>query len=107
MATLVVEDIVRTGVEPTYNVAGAGGDEFVNKGKVFLHVVNGATVLNITITTQVVVDGLAVVDLIVNVPENEGRMIGPFPTTWYNDVNGKVQLAYSSEVNVTIAIMKM
>lgn len=106
MATLVVENIVRAGVEPTYNVA-ADPDEFLNSGQILIHVKNGATDVTVTIVSQVTVDNLAVADLTVLVPANEDRMIGPFPTDWYNDSNGKVQLQYTNVVNVTIAVMKI
>ena len=107
MATFAVELITRAGLQPTYNVAAVGGDEFVNTGAEYLHVKNGAVALVLTIETGRVVDGgLAVADRTVSVPATQERIIGPFPTADYNDVAGKVQLTYDDNSNVTIAVLR-
>ena len=110
MATLTIQQILKTGLEPTYAAVAAGGDEFVNDGKdTFLHIKNtNAASRILTIVTQATVDGEAVADKTVTVPDTTGdKMVGPFPTSWYNDSASKVQLTYESEVGVTIAIIKL
>ena len=109
MATLVVEQIIRsgTGLEPTFNACAAGGDEFVNDA-FFIHIKNGAgSPQTVTIATPVTVDNLAVDDLAIAIPAGEERMIGPFPTVNYNDANDKVQLTYSAVVSLTVAILNI
>lgn len=106
MATFTVQTVTRSGVQPTYNTAAVAGDEFINDGKIWTHIKNGAVILNITFETTITVDGLAVADLVVNVPATEEKVIGVFPTGWYNDGANKVQMTYDDESNVTIAVMK-
>jgi len=107
MATLTVEEIVRAGLEPTFNAAAGGGDEFENSGSEFIHVKNGHSgAQTVTIATPATVDGLAVADRAVAVPAGEERVIGPFPRSTYNDAAGKVQLTYSGVTLLTLAVMK-
>jgi hypothetical protein len=106
MATFTVQQVTRAGVVPTYNTAAAGGDAFANDGKVWVHVKNGAIALNITFETTITVDGLAVADLVVAVGATTEKVIGVFPTNWYNDGSNLVQMTYDDESNVTIAVMK-
>lgn len=114
MATLTVQDIALTGLEPTYAAAAGGGDEFDNSsGSVFLFVKNGATACDVTITTQstsVEVTGygtLTIGDVDVTVPATEDRMIGPFPKTRFNDGSNMVQVTYDDVSNVTVAAIKL
>lgn len=106
MATFTVQQITRAGIIPTYNTAAVAGDEFVNDGKIWVHIKNGAVILNITFETTITVDGLAVADLVVNLAATTEKVIGVFPTNWYNDGANKVQMTYDDESNVTIAVMK-
>ena len=107
MATLTVQTISRTGLEPSYAAAAAGGDEFANTGDEFLHIKNGdASSHTVTIETPGNVDGLAVADRAVAVGAGEERMIGPFPTSVYNDSGDLVQLTYDAVTAVTVAIVK-
>ena len=108
MATLTVQNIVRTGLEATYASASAGGDQFLNPtGDIILHVVNGLTDCVVTVVTQETVDGLAVADQTVTVTANEERIMGPYPPDYYNDSSGYVQITYDDESNVTIAALKV
>jgi len=107
MATLAAEQIVRAGLSPTFNAAAGGGDEFVNTGNEFIHVKNGHSgSQDVVIETPATVDGLAVADRTVSVPNGEERIIGPFPVATYNDVAAKVQLTYSGVTLLTIAVLK-
>lgn len=107
MATLTAQSIVRTGLDPTYSACAAGGDEFVNNGDEFIHIKNGHTAeQTVTITTPATVDGLAVADRAVAIPNGEERIIGPFPKATYDDSAGKVQLTYDAVTSLTIAVLK-
>jgi hypothetical protein len=105
MTILIVQSISRSGVQPIYNTAAGGGDEFLNDGRTWIHVKNGAVVLNITLVSQITVDGLDVEDLVITVPINDERLIGIFSTEWYNDADGKVQIIYDDASNVTLAVL--
>lgn len=107
MATLSAQQMSRSGLEPSYASAAGGGDEFVNTGEEFIHIKNGdGSSHTVTIETPNLVDGLAIADRAVAIPGGEERMIGPFPTSTYNDANQKVQLTYDAVTSVTIAIIK-
>jgi len=109
MATLSVQQIIRSGLKPTYATAATGGDEFVNDGVfTFFHAKNAATpAIAVTFVTQKTVDGQAVGDRTVSLPDGEERMVGPFPTDVYNNANGRVAVTYDAVASVTIAAIKM
>jgi len=107
MATLTAQTVVRAGLKATYASCAAEGDEFVNTGDEFIHIINAAVAdQTVTIATPATVDGLAVADRAVVITASEERMIGPFPSSTYNDSAAKVQLTYSAVVTLTIAVLK-
>lgn len=109
MATLAPQSIVLTGLNPSYAAASAGGDEFVNDGKKFLHVKNGgAGAINVTAVCQTACNygtGSPTHDDVVAVPAAGERIIGPFPPGRFNDGNGKVQITYSGVTSLTVALL--
>lgn len=108
MATLTLQPIGRSGITPAYVACTAGGDQFANAGNVFVHIKN-ASVADITVTigTPQTVDGLAVADRAVVVPDADEVIIGPFPRATYNDSSGYVQLTYSGVTTLTIAAISL
>ena len=103
MALLTVTDITRAGVAPTLTAAAGGGDSFVNDGRVYLHINNGGGgSITLTVVTQKTVDGKAVADDAITVPNGAARIVGPFPPSIYNDANQQVQLTYSGVTSVTV-----
>lgn len=111
MATLTVTDIDRDGVEleGLLAAAAAGGDGFANDGKrTFAAVKNvNASDRTITFVTQKTVDGESIADKTVVVSQDEIMLVGPFPADVYNDGNGRVQMTYSSETDVSVAAFKL
>lgn len=101
--------IVRTGLAPTYGAADSGGNQFVNTGREFLQVKNtNAAARYITITTPATVDGLAVADVYVTIPATTGdKMVGPFPTKWFNYTGALTKVDYSAVTNVTFAVVRL
>lgn len=112
MTILAVQDLVRSGVEPVFNAASASGDEFPNDGKTMVYIKNGATDVNVTFTAQntsTTKPGFGTIttpDQVVNVPGSSEKAIGFFEPPIFNDGNGRVQMTYDNEVNVTIAVLK-
>jgi hypothetical protein len=113
MATLVKQDIVDTGLKPTYAAASSGGDDFANdgSGRLFLHIKNGdgsshtATVTAVVSTTEKAgFPTLTVPNIVVAIPASEERMIGPFPLTAYGSTPS---ITYDAVTSVTIALIKM
>ena len=109
MAVLTVQQLTRAGITPTYAAAAGGGDSFPNDGQTFVQFKNtNAAARNVTIATQVTVDGKAVADDVINVPLTTGDvMVGPFPPGIYNDVNGRVQLTYDAVTNLTVGVFRL
>jgi hypothetical protein len=111
MATLSVQTIVETGLEPTYATAAGGGDTFPNTGEEFLHVINGSgSDRTVTITpTQTNASNPAYGLLTksapaVTVTAGEERMIGPFPQGAYGQ---SPAITYSGVTSITIAVIKL
>ncbi len=106
---LTVQEIARTGIVPAYVAGDATNDhEFVNDGKTFVHVKNGGGApIDVVFQTPGSVDGLAVADRTVSVGAGAEKMIGPFPTTTYNQSGGKVYLDLTVDTTVTLAAFKI
>ncbi len=108
MAALAVQIISRSGLVPTMVAAGAGGDTFPNSGNTALMVLNSsAAPINVTIVTTKTVDGLAVADRVVAVPNGTTpALIGPWPKDEYN-TSGSVSVTYSASASVTVAAVSL
>ena len=110
MAVLTPQDILRTGLTPSFAAATAStGDTLVNDERCFVRVKN-ASGSPITVAAQPtrVVDGLAATPRTVSVPATTGDVsIGPFPAADYNDTNNVVTVICSSVTSVTIAVIRL
>lgn len=82
------------------------GDYFVNDGQTFLMVKNGdGSPHSVTVAFQspgAAVDGQTPSNVAHAVPAGHTVLIGPFPTAFYNDANGRGQLSYSATTSMTI-----
>lgn len=108
MSTLSVQKIALTGLAPSYDAAAAGGDEFVNSGRVFIHVKNGGgSSVDVTVDSQTPCSQGYDHDAVVAVGAGAEKMIGPFPKDRFNDTSGKVQVTYSGVSSVTIAAIEL
>lgn len=111
MATLTPQVAeVKTGVVPTYNACAAGGDEFVNNGRISIHVRNahGADPRTVTIDSQTGCNQEASDHdiAVVITAANDEKVIGPFPKVRFDDGDGKVQITYSdAAADLTIALI--
>ncbi len=104
MTLRVVEDIVRAGLEANYNAVEASST-FVNDGKrTVVHIVNGATSMNITLVTPNTVDGLAVADRVVAIGSSEEHFVGPFPISVYGTT---ITMTSDDVVDGTIAFLEV
>ena len=94
---LTVHQARRTGLNITTNdVTGSASDTYVfpNDGRTCLYASNSTGgALDVTVTTPGTIDGLAVADLVVEVPDTNDVILGPFPKDVYNNANGLVQVA--------------
>jgi len=111
MATLLVKDVIKTGLNPNspvYVSCAEGGDEAANNDYTFLHVVNGHSgALEVTVNSVKACDQGFDHDVVVSVPAGEERMIGPFDRGRFNDSAGKIQITYDAVTALTIAAIKV
>lgn len=108
MAVLTVQDISRTGLNPSYASAAAGGDSFDNDGRTFVHVKNGsAGSITVTVNSQTACNYGFDHDETVSVPAGGERLIGPFPKERFNDADGRVKLSYSAVTSLTVAAIRL
>lgn len=108
MATLTKQNVVLTGLNPSFVAAAAGGDEFLNSGRAFIYVKNGGgSSINVTVDSQAPCSQGYDHDAVVAIPAGEERMIGPFPKDRFNDASEKVQITYSGVTSVTIAVIEV
>lgn len=108
MATLSVQTALKTGIQPTLAAAAGGGDQFSNDGKTLIWIKNvNASARTLTIVSQATTDGLAVADRTVSIPGTDDTFIADLDKNVYNDSNGRVQLTYSTEVDLTIGVFQL
>ncbi len=107
MAILTVQSITRTGLAATDNSAANAGDSFVNSGREFVNIKNtSGGSITVTLDIQATVDSQSVTDPTVAVGAGTEKLIGPFPVGFYNDGNARVNLTYSTEVGLTVAVLQ-
>ena len=110
MATLTPVAPARQANPIPGQAADVGGDDFANDGKKLLLIehTNGAgSDVDLTITTTKTVDGEDVADKTITVPAGERHLFGPFPTSVYNDGEGKTSLSYSSATDIEVAVIDL
>lgn len=107
MATLtnVIPALAGAAFSPV--AAAAGGDQFLNDGRTALYVKNGGSAVTVTITPQGTADGLAIQNIAVSVPAGQERLIGLFPTRFFNNGSGFVLVTYSAVTSVTVATVDL
>lgn len=103
---LSVQQIVRTGLNPTYGEANAEGHKVAWSRDLFLYVKQGEGDRDVTIPTTRTVDGLAVADREVTVPGDGERIIGPF-TEDYVQADGSIHVDFDAVTNTTIAALRL
>jgi hypothetical protein len=109
MATLTVKTVTRTPEDFTADATAAagGGDKFANDGFTFLMIKNGdASDHTVTATIQLAVDGQTPSGASHNITAGHTAILGPFPTSIYNDGSGFCNLTYSAVTSVTVLPVK-
>ena len=110
MATLTVTELDRDGkiINDLDQAAAPGGDEFANTGREVFYFSNAdGSSKTVTFVTQTTVDSLAVADKAVTVDAGDSVLVGPFPTSTYNDSNSRVQVTYSAVTSCLVAAFKI
>jgi hypothetical protein len=111
MATLSPTAISRTGIAlSTAAAADVAGDKWLNDGSQFLYVKNGDSgshTVTLVFGPGAVVDGVTPTSHAVAVAAGATKLIGPFPTTIYNDVNGFMNVTYDAVTVVTVLALTL
>lgn len=108
MANIVVQQISKSGIAPSFVAAAAGGDTPANDGQTLVHVKNGgASSVNVTINSVEKCNHGFDHDVIVAVPAGSERIIGPFEPKRFNNENGRLNITYSAVTSVTVAAFRM
>ena len=107
MALLATQNVVVTGLAPTYSAAAGGGDTCAAGRSTYLVVKNaGGSPVTVTVGTYPDTSawGTAIPDLTVSVPATTGeRWIGPFtPDSTFLHPDGTVHISYSGVTSVTV-----
>jgi hypothetical protein len=108
MAQQTVQQVVLTGLNPSYAAAAGGGDSFLNDGNVEYCVKNngGGSINAIFTPNGPSVGGQPLQARTVAVPAGEERRVGLFDPTAWNDANGLVQVTYSGVTSVIVAAIR-
>lgn len=102
---LIVQEIVQTGLNPTFEDANTDGDYFSNDGKTFLVVKNGSgSPVMVTIDSKIKCNQGFDHDLEISVAASEERWIGPFEVGRFT---GSVVVTYSAVTSVTVGAFKL
>ena len=115
MALLTLQDVAPAGLNPTFAAVNASDTVKISTAqRAFLHVKNNhsSNATNVTITAQKTaatvsgVGNVTIGNLVVSVPANSERIIGPF-TEAYMDTDGIVTIGYSATTTVVAAAINL
>lgn len=111
MAVLTVNTVDRASLnlETALVAVAVGGDSFPNTGVEFAVFQNtNAATRTITLDIQTLVDGQVVTDRTFVIGATTGlRIVGPFPTSTYNDGNQRMNFTYSADAGLKVAVCKL
>ena len=120
MANLTIQDALLAGLNVSFAAAGGGGSGagadniLANDGKSVLYVKNdNAGSVDVTVTSEVTAKTIVgygsatFSDVTVSIPAGEERMIGPFPTSRFNDSSSQVSVSYDEISSVTVAAVRI
>ena len=113
MATLTVQDAAEGG-GITFVTATGGGDVAPNDGKTLLVFWNDdASLAQVTVTAQdttATAAGFGAVtkaDAVKSIAANTADVMGPFPTTAFNNASGQIAVTYTSVTDLDVAAVRV
>lgn len=109
--SVTTQEVTRAGLAPSLTAPTIEGD-VIDTGATWLQVTNGAGApINVTVQSPPTVDGLAVAELIVAVPNAQTRLIGPFPPRTFGQAAGadagRAYVDYSSITSITRGVFRV
>jgi hypothetical protein len=109
MTAFSVQNIVRTGLTPTYAAVSAS-DTFLPDANTFIHVKNAGGSPDVCVCAVASGDppGLTISDNSVSVTNAQERMIGPLPANFFADpTTGLCTVTHSFTTSVTAGVFKL
>ena len=113
MATITVQNAAEGG-GITFGTAAGGGDLVPNDGKTILVFWNDDAALSVvTVTAQdttatgVGFGAVTKADAVQSIEANSADVMGPFPTTAFNNASGQIVVTYSSVTDLDIAAVRV
>ena len=108
MAVLTPQQVVLTGLVPTYAAAAGGGDSVGPAPNQFLVVKAGGTGATVTVDSVTPSNYGTDADLVVVVSTSTERWIGPLnPDRFTNATTGVIGWTYSQVATVTVAVVRL
>ena len=105
---LTSEVITRSGLKPVETLIPADGIKFLNAGKEIIRLENTDTnSVTITLEIAITIDSQSVTNRTISIPAGESRLVGVFPTTWYNRGGGYVYIDSSVADKVKASVIKV
>ena len=102
--TLAVQTVDIAGDVVTMTAANADGHNVANNGLTYLRVLNSSGApINVTVQAQANCNQGFAHDAVVAVAAAAEKTIGPFPTKFYNKVDGYMEVDFSAAADVTCA----
>jgi hypothetical protein len=106
MANYAAEKPGHTAAALTYRTAATAGDAWENDGATMFNLRNSGTEKTVTFNAVANCSQGFDHNKAVVVPATTGdRWVGPFPRDRFNNVDGRVDVTYSSETGVTVAAL--
>ncbi len=105
MATLTTQQIVNTGLTPSFASAAGGGDRFTPGDTTFIEVVNGSGgSITVTVDSKVNSNYGTDVNLAVAVGAGARARIGPLPAQRFAASDGLGDITYSGVTSLTVGV---
>ena len=109
MSTRNAQKVSLTGLNPSFANVDDEGDQFANSGREVVHLKNTSlAALDVTIASAADCNQGFTHNVVVSVPAEGERLVGPFPKTRFDD-EGFVKLSYEehSEGDLKIAVIQV
>jgi hypothetical protein len=105
---IIVQQIVDTGLEATYEAANADGNFFINNNLTGFHLINEA-VTPVTVTiTSLIPDNFGIThDQTLIVPASSETLINYMSKRRFNNLSSITNITYSAVVTLTVAALKV
>lgn len=105
MATLITQPISQAGLQPSYQAASSGGDQYTPSSVTFLALKNGSgSPITLTVATTATIYGQPIGNIAISIPSSSEVFCGPFdPGEVQQSGSSLANLTYSGVTNLSIA----